>query len=137
MDRATTSTRLTEIEAKVAGVASRAQAAAAVRAKLAAARGTEREVAATWQLPDVIVAGLFFALCDRYGLRADVASKRARKSVTVHGPPTFLREVFAPLFEQSALVMLEHLAAETDAVIGAAYGLVASGPALKITPPGG
>lgn len=138
MDRPTTSARLRQIEARCAGVASPAQAEAALRAKLAKARATEREVTATVELPEAIVASLFFALCDRYGLTADVAAPGDDRSVTFRAPPSFAREVFAPLFEQSALAVLEYLSAQTDALIGEAYGLVASaGPAFKVTRPGG
>lgn len=136
MNRSTTSARLREIETKCAGVATAAQAEAAIRARLATARAAEREVITAYQLPDVLLAGLFFALCDRYGLTAGVASERADDSVTLQAPPSFVRDVFGPLFEQSSLALLEHLSAETDALIGEAYGLVTSGPAFKVKPPG-
>ncbi len=73
-----TTTKLRRIEARVAGTPGASDCAVidAIRARLVRARAGERDVATLSEIPNVLLADLFFALCDRYGIEGDFASNR-------------------------------------------------------------
>ena len=136
MDRPQTMARLREIEARVAGATSTSDsvATAKIRAQLANARTAEPDVVTRREIPSEVLADLFFLLCSRYGIEGDLASKRALRTVQIIAPRSFVVGVFDPIFGESAMVLLEHVAEHVVAVVSDAYNMTTEAPALSIKP---
>lgn len=135
MDRHQTTAKLREIEARVAGASSASDVVEAVMKRLAHARASEKDVAVKLEIPDVVLADLFFLLCDRYGVEGGLASKRSQRTLTLTAPRSFIDTTFVPIFRQSATVLFEYIVREAHALIQEAYGMTSAGPSVMLRPP--
>lgn len=137
MDRAETMTRLREIEARIAGVsgANDSEAIARIKQRLALARKTEPDAVVRREVPNEVLADLFFLLCSRYGIEGDLVSKRALKTMQLVAPRSFVQEVFDPIFGEAARVLFEHIVDYVHTMVSEAYRMKSAGPAIVIMPP--
>lgn len=136
MDSQQTMTRLREIEARIAGKpgATDAEVLASIRAQLARARASGKDVVTTIDVPDVLLLDLFFLLSDRYGIEGGLASKRAQRSVTVLAPRAFIETILGPIYRESAKLLFEHLIAQMHALIQETYGMRSAASSVSLKP---
>lgn len=116
-------TKLRKIEALFAGAATPGEKAAAgaaaerIRRQLEAASSKEAAEEYKFSIGDPWSRKLFIALCRRYGVRPYRYPRMQRQTVVVRAPPSFVRSMLWPEFEQLSQALTAHLNQITESII--------------------
>lgn len=123
MDEAQLREKLRKVEALFARAgthgekAAAGEAAARIRARLDAARKTEKLIEMKFSLGDLWSRRLFVALCRRYGLTPYRYRRQRHTTVMLKVPESFIDQVLWPEFQDLNEVLVTYISDLTDRII--------------------